>query len=89
MNPGPVSIASVRIHDAPAFRPEPATGAPVFVIGGVNMDISGTPSAELRAGDSNPGHIGMAPGGVSKTAFKRKRGFLWAASAESSRRRIA
>ena len=66
MNPGPVSISSVRMHDAPAFRPELATGAPVFVIGGVNMDISGTPTAELRTGDSNPGRIALSPGGVGR-----------------------
>ena len=63
---GPISMSSVRVHDAPVFRTEPATGAPVYVIGGVNMDISGTPSAELRAGDSNPGRITLSPGGVGR-----------------------
>ena len=30
---------------------------PVYVIGAVNMDLSGTPSAPLRTGDSNPGTV--------------------------------
>ena len=38
----------------------------VFVIGGVNMDIAGTPEAELRTGDSNPGCVTMSPGGVGR-----------------------
>lgn len=50
----------------PACRPELQAGAPVFVIGGVNMDISGTPAAELRPGDSNPGRITLSPGGVGR-----------------------
>ena len=29
----------------------------VFVIGGVNMDIAGTPSGALLPGDSNPGRV--------------------------------
>lgn len=40
--------------------------APVYVIGGVNMDISGTPDAELRPGDSNPGQVTVSPGGVGR-----------------------
>ena len=40
--------------------------APVYVIGGVNMDISGTPDAELRTGDSNPGRVTLSPGGVGR-----------------------
>ena len=31
----------------------------VFVIGGVNMDIAGTPEAGLRTGDSNPGRVSL------------------------------
>ncbi len=38
----------------------------VFVIGGVNMDIAGTPDAELRTGDSSPGRVTMSPGGVGR-----------------------
>ncbi len=38
----------------------------VYVIGGVNMDIAGTPSADLRTGDSNPGRVTMTPGGVGR-----------------------
>ena len=40
--------------------------APVYVIGGVNIDISGTPDAELRSGDSNPGLVTVSPGGVGR-----------------------
>ena len=40
--------------------------APVFVIGGVNMDISGTPDAKLITGDSNPGKVAVSPGGVGR-----------------------
>ena len=38
----------------------------VFVIGGVNMDIAGTPEAALRTGDSNPGRVTLSPGGVGR-----------------------
>ena len=38
----------------------------IFVIGGVNMDISGTPDADLRTGDSNPGRVTLSPGGVGR-----------------------
>ena len=40
--------------------------APVCVIGGVNMDIAGTPDASLRTGDSNPGRVSLSPGGVGR-----------------------
>ena len=40
--------------------------AVVYVIGGVNMDIAGTPAAELRPGDSNPGRVTLSPGGVGR-----------------------
>ena len=36
------------------------------VIGGANMDISGTPSGELRLRDSNPGAVSVNPGGVGR-----------------------
>ncbi len=39
---------------------------PVVVIGAVNMDLSGTPSAELVPGDSNPGRVRFSPGGVGR-----------------------
>ena len=61
-----IIMPSVRIQDAPVFRTEAATGTPVYVIGGVNMDISGTPSAALRSGDSNPGRVSLSPGGVGR-----------------------
>lgn len=38
----------------------------VVVIGAVNMDLSGTPFASLRPGDSNPGRIMLSPGGVGR-----------------------
>ena len=38
----------------------------VIVIGGVNMDLTGTPAQALRPGDSNPGRVRMAPGGVGR-----------------------
>lgn len=54
----------------PAGAPRPFTegssGTPIFVIGGVNMDISGTPSGNLRMGDSNPGQVTLSPGGVGR-----------------------
>ena len=48
-------------------------GGPVFVIGGVNMDISGTPDAELRPGDSNPGRVVLSPGGVGRNIAENLR----------------
>ena len=47
--------------------------APVYVIGAVNMDLSGTPSAPLRAGDSNPGRITLTPGGVGRNIAENLR----------------
>ena len=38
----------------------------VTVIGGANMDISGTPTAALLMGDSNPGKISVSRGGVGR-----------------------
>ena len=38
----------------------------VFVLGGVNMDISGAPFDTLRTGDSNPGRVSLSPGGVGR-----------------------
>ena len=61
-----IVMPPVRMPDAAGFRPELATGAPVYVIGGVNMDIAGTPAAMLRTGDSNPGRVTLSPGGVGR-----------------------
>ena len=36
------------------------------MIGGVNMDIAGTPSGDLLPGDSNPGRVTFSPGGVGR-----------------------
>ena len=49
------------------------TETPVYVIGAVNMDLSGTPSGELRMGDSNPGKITMSPGGVGRNIAENLR----------------
>ncbi len=61
-----IMMPSAWINADPAFRTAVSTGAPVYVIGGVNMDISGTPSADLRSGDSNPGRVTLSPGGVGR-----------------------
>ncbi len=47
--------------------------APVYVIGAVNMDLAGTPSAPLRAGDSNPGRVTLTPGGVGRNIAENLR----------------
>ena len=38
----------------------------ITVVGGVNMDIGGTPFETLVARDSNPGTVNMTPGGVGR-----------------------
>lgn len=38
----------------------------IAVIGGINMDISGTPYSALAERDSNPGRIAFSPGGVGR-----------------------
>ena len=68
-----IVMPSVRMSDAPVFRTGLAAGGPVYVIGGVNMDISGTPAAPLRAGDSNPGRITLSPGGVGRNIAENLR----------------
>ena len=45
----------------------------MFVIGAVNMDISGTPCAGLRPKDSNPGRIMLSPGGVGRNIAENLR----------------
>ncbi len=40
--------------------------APVIVIGGMNMDVLGTPHAPLLLRDSNPGTVTLRPGGVGR-----------------------
>lgn len=45
----------------------------VYVIGAVNMDLSGTPADTLRAGDSNPGRITLSPGGVGRNIAENLR----------------
>ena len=58
----PVPHREGSIFDRTSLRSD----APVYVIGAVNMDLSGTPAAPLRAGDSNPGRISLSPGGVGR-----------------------
>ena len=38
----------------------------IVVVGGVNMDISGTTFGTMRAGDSNPGRVTLSAGGVGR-----------------------
>ena len=54
-------------------RTQLRTDAPVYVIGAVNMDLSGTPAAALRTGDSNPGRITLSPGGVGRNIAENLR----------------
>lgn len=48
-----------------AFPAEPAARR-IAVIGGVNMDITGTPDSAMIEGDSNPGTVILSPGGVGR-----------------------
>ena len=54
-------------------RTQLRTEGTVYVIGAVNMDFSGTPVNELRAGDSNPGRITLSPGGVGRNIAENLR----------------
>ena len=36
------------------------------VVGGINLDVTGVITGETRPGDSNPGRIGLSPGGVGR-----------------------
>ena len=38
----------------------------MVVVGAINVDISGTASTAMRAGDSNPGHVKVTLGGVGR-----------------------
>ena len=38
----------------------------IAVVGGVNMDIGGSPAGKLIMLDSNPGHVSLRPGGVGR-----------------------
>ena len=49
------------------------SGAPVFVIGAVNMDMIGTVSGPLCLGDSNPGRVVHSPGGVGRNIAENLR----------------
>ncbi len=49
------------------------TEAPIYVIGAVNMDLSGTPAEPLHTGDSNPGRITLSPGGVGRNIAENLR----------------
>ncbi len=39
---------------------------PVFVVGALNLDACGVPRAKFRPGDSNPGRVTLAAGGVGR-----------------------
>ena len=43
-----------------------AAGKRVVVVGGMNMDIGGSPAGKLILRDSNPGRISLRPGGVGR-----------------------
>ncbi len=51
--------------DRATERPQP-DGSFVLVLGGANMDISGSTTQPLVLSDSNPGRIRCAPGGVAR-----------------------
>ena len=67
---GPVQRREGSIFDRRTLL---RTDAPVYVIGAVNMDLSGTPAGTLRAGDSNPGRITLSPGGVGRNIAENLR----------------
>ncbi len=50
----------------PAANPTQPEGRCVLVLGGANMDISGSTTQPLVLSDSNPGRIRCAPGGVAR-----------------------
>ncbi len=52
--------------DSKAMAAANTLSPPVVVIGGANVDIQGKSSAQFRIGDSNPGTIGTAFGGVGR-----------------------
>ena len=49
----------------------------VVVIGAVNMDLSGTPAAALRSGDSNPGRVTLSAGGVGRNIASGNNAGTW------------
>lgn len=53
-------------------------GKRVCVLGGMNVDITGVPEKLLRLGDSNPGRVGVTPGGVGRNMAENlaRMGFL-------------
>ena len=65
----PVPFRERSIFDRTLLR----TDSPVYVIGAVNMDMSGTPSGPLRVGDSNPGRVMLSPGGVGRNIAENLR----------------
>ena len=40
--------------------------AKIIIVGGINIDIEGSPYAQLRPADSNPGKVGISYGGVGR-----------------------
>ena len=62
------TIAPMHSSDHPQSNTHlPDTASPfVLVLGGANMDISGSTTQALVLSDSNPGRIRCAPGGVAR-----------------------
>ena len=48
------------------MRPDPTSKKRILVIGGMNMDILGTPKGQFQLRDSVMGHVLMTPGGVGR-----------------------
>lgn len=69
-----ITRSSVGVHIANLMRKGFISGRgyvlgqerSIVVVGAVNVDISGTPDTEYRAGDSNPGHVRLSLGGVGR-----------------------
>ena len=57
----------------PVTFPSETTSRRIAVIGGVNMDITGTPDTAMIDGDSNPGTVVLSPGGVGRNLAENLR----------------
>ena len=53
----------------------------IAVVGGMNMDITGSVTSSLIPGDSNPGKVTMTPGGVGRNIAEDVEG--WSYSLEA------
>ena len=59
-------MRSMKSSDPESAMDPTETGRFVVVLGGANMDISGSTAQPLVLSDSNPGRIRCAPGGVAR-----------------------